>query len=70
MTIGKPDQARDGHNWQKIQITEHINEENNVEWLEVCLHCHGDRHMLKRPDAQPTVLRTRPHPLPAHCTKE
>lgn len=70
MTKGKTDQARDGHTWQKIRVTERINEENNIEWLEVCLHCHADRLMLKRPGGQPAVLRTRPHPLPAHCTKE
>ena len=70
MTKRKPDQARDSHTWQKIQFTERIDEENNIEWIEVCLHCHADRRMLKRPGDQPTVLRTRPHPLPAHCTKE
>lgn len=70
MTKKEPAHARDGHTWQKIQVTERINDENNIEWLEVCLYCHADRLMFKRPGGQPTVLRARPHPLPAHCTKE
>lgn len=69
MMMTQSERVRRGHAWQKIQASECENQENGTEWIEVCIHCHADRRMAKRPNGQVRVLNTQPDRLPERCVK-
>ena len=56
--------VRRGHTWHKINVTEWISEENDVEWLKLCICCHAGRHMAKSPNGRVRVLSAQPYPCP------
>jgi len=60
-----------GHAWQRVQVmTEYVDEDGSVEWLEVCIHCYAERRMVKRPDGRARVIGTDPDSLPQPCIRD